>query len=205
MGLLLINSISFTPDRWRSLQIKPSYYSDKKAQNGKDEEKVRPSQDTMSPGKSQNTREGSGSERLTEEERRQLEKLKEREREVVAHEQAHISAGGRYVRGGPTYQYERGPDGNLYIVGGEVSIDSSPIPDDPSATIEKMLTVIRAALAPSQPSGQDYQVAAKAQMELSKAQMELLKRRGKEAYSDTFESKGGYHQSSEATSISLTV
>lgn len=143
---------------------------------------------------------------LTEEERRQVEKLSQRDKEVRAHEQAHIAAGGSYVRGGANYQYERGPDGKLYAVGGEVSIDASPIPNNPAATIRKMETVVRAALAPSQPSGQDYQVAAKAQMEISQAQMELMKKRGKEAYgtSGNFQAATPTpNQSGNATAISL--
>lgn len=122
---------------------------------------------------------------LSEEELRQLEKLRQRDQEVRAHEQAHIAAGGQYVRGGANFEYQRGPDGKLYAVGGEVSIDASPVPNNPSATIRKMETVIRAALAPAQPSAQDYQVAARAQMEISKAQMELLRKKGKEFYSNS--------------------
>lgn len=123
--------------------------------------------------------------KLSEEELRQVEKLRQRDQEVRAHEQAHIAAGGQYVRGGANFEYQRGPDGKLYAVGGEVSIDVSPIPNNPSATIRKMETVVRAALAPSQPSAQDYQVAARAQMEISKAQMELLRKKGKEFYSNS--------------------
>lgn len=142
---------------------------------------------------------------LTEEERRQVERLRQRDQEVRAHEQAHIAAGGQYVRGGASFQYERGPDGKLYAIGGEVSIDVSPVPNNPSATIRKMETVIRAALAPSQPSGQDYQVAARAQAEISKAQMELLKKQGKEAYSGLGKSLSGSRSSQESPLVSIIV
>lgn len=140
---------------------------------------------------------------LTEEERRQVEKLRQRDQEVRAHEQAHIAAGGQYVRGGASFQYERGPDGKLYAVGGEVSIDVSPVPNNPSATIRKMETVIRAALAPSQPSGQDYQVAARAQAEISKAQMELLKKQGREAYSAPGKNLSGSGKSQQTPLVSI--
>jgi hypothetical protein len=50
----------------------------------------------------------------------------------------------------------------LYAVSGEVSIDSSPVKGDPKATVRKMEQVVRAALAPAQPSGQDRAVAAAA-------------------------------------------
>ena len=44
------------------------------------------------------------------------------DREERQHEQAHLSAAGGHARGGPSYQYETGPDGKRYAVGGEVSI-----------------------------------------------------------------------------------
>jgi hypothetical protein len=102
-------------------------------------------------------------------------KLKKRDTEVRAHEQAHIAAGGQYVRGGAKYQYTTGPDGQKYAAGGEVSIDTSPVRDDPRGTIQKMQTVKRAALAPSQPSAQDQAVAATADRTASQAQMELMR------------------------------
>ena len=90
-------------------------------------------------------------EQLSKEEQQEVAKLKQRDAEVRAHEQAHIAAGGHYVRGGANYEYQTGPDGKRYAVGGEVSIDTSPVPDDPQATITKMQTVRRAALAPAKP------------------------------------------------------
>jgi len=41
----------------------------------------------------------------------------------------------------------QGPDGKLYAVGGEVSLDDSPVSGDPGATVEKEKTVIAAAKA----------------------------------------------------------
>lgn len=120
--------------------------------------------------------------KLSEEELRKIQQLRERDREVRAHEQAHIAAGGRYVRGPAHYEYERGPDGRLYAVGGEVSLDISPVPDDPEATIEKMRVIKQAALAPAQPSAQDRLVAARADMEIQKAMQELLSRKARDAY-----------------------
>lgn len=168
-------------------RVKPTDYAQKPSDAGSRTGEVRGDDRSTSDSSSRKGSKDtsvtlSGEKNLTEEERRQVERLRERDREVRAHEQAHIAAGGSYVRGGANYQYERGPDGKLYAVGGEVSIDTSPIPDNPAATIRKMETIIRAALAPSQPSGQDYQVAARAQMEISRAQMELMQKRGKELY-----------------------
>lgn len=99
---------------------------------------------------------------LNAEELKKVSKLQSRDKEVKAHEQAHIAAGGQYVRGGAHFEYETGPDGEKYAVGGEVSIDVSKVSDDPKATITKMQTVIRAALAPANPSSQDRSVASQA-------------------------------------------
>ncbi len=133
---------------------------------------------------------------LSEEKQKQIAKLKRRDRVVRAHEQAHIAAGGPYVRGGAHYVYQRGPDGKLYAIGGEVSIDVSPVPDDPKATIRKMQVVKRAALAPAQPSAQDYHIAAQATMEIQKAQAELNRMKAEEAYNYNSIQSNNYNRSS---------
>jgi hypothetical protein len=91
----------------------------------------------------------------------ELRKLKARDAAVRAHEQAHAATGGAYA-GAPSFEYQRGPDGRNYAVGGEVPIDVSAVPGDPEATIRKMQQVQRAALAPPDPSGADRAVAATA-------------------------------------------
>jgi hypothetical protein len=110
---------------------------------------------------------------LTEEEKQQVEKLKARDREVRAHERAHVAAGGQYVRGGAHFEYQTGPDRKRYAVGGDVSIDTSEVNGNPRATIQKMQIVRKAALAPAQPSGQDRAVAAQASQKEIKARQEL--------------------------------
>ena len=109
---------------------------------------------------------------FSEEDQEKVNELTKRDQEVRAHEQAHIAAGGQYVKGGATYQYEKGPDGKMYAVGGEVTIDTSPVKGDPQATVAKMEVVIRAALAPANPSGQDRSVAAQATQEEAQARQE---------------------------------
>ncbi|MGB0898361.1 MAG: putative metalloprotease CJM1_0395 family protein [Psychrobium sp.] len=113
------------------------------------------------------------SERFTEQEQAKIDELKERDREVVAHELAHANAGGQYA-GSPSYTYETGPDGVKYAVGGEVPIDTSKIAGDPQATIAKAAQIKRAALAPAEPSGQDRKVAAQADRMAGEARSELL-------------------------------
>ena len=109
---------------------------------------------------------------LSPEAEQQVQKLRERDREVRAHEQAHIAAGGRHVSGGASFSYQIGPDGRQYAVGGSVQIDTSPVPGDPEATEEKARAVRRAALAPAGPSATDQAVAAKASAMESRARTE---------------------------------
>jgi hypothetical protein len=119
----------------------------------------------------------SDSQTLSDEQKQQVEELKKRDAKVRAHEAAHVAAGGQYVRGGPSYSYQNGPDGKRYAVGGEVSIDASPVAGDPEATIAKMRTVKRAALAPGDPSGADQAVAAEATSAELKAEQELMNKK----------------------------
>ena len=53
-------------------------------------------------------------------------------------------------------------------------IDTSPVPDDPDATILKMRQVRRAALAPAEPSPQDRRVASEASQQESAARQEKM-------------------------------
>jgi len=115
-------------------------------------------------------------EALTEEELAQIEELEQRDQEVRAHEQAHLSAGGAYVSGGASYEYQTGPDGERYAIGGEVQIDVSPIKGDPEATIQKMRQVRAAALAPASPSARDRAVAAQAAAAIQEARVEMSRR-----------------------------
>jgi hypothetical protein len=119
-------------------------------------------------------------EELTEEEQKEVDELQGRDREVRQHEQAHMAAAGAYARGGPRYEYTTGPDNKRYATGGEVSIDTSSIPNDPEATIRKAQTVYRAAMAPAEPSGQDRQVASEAKKMEMEARQELAEKRREE-------------------------
>lgn len=110
---------------------------------------------------------------LTENEKDYIEKLKQREQEVRRHEEAHRIAAGELASGAPNYTYKMGPDGKRYIVGGHVNIDVAEVPGNPKKTIEKARKVVRAALAPADPSPKDRQIAAQAKNMETKAQMEL--------------------------------
>ena len=116
---------------------------------------------------------GTSSSEITPEEQAVIDDLKKTDEEVRAHEAAHVAAGGQYVTGGARFEYQTGPDGQQYAVGGEVQIDTSAVPDDPEATIAKMQVVKRAALAPGKPSSQDRSVAAAAARIEAEARQQL--------------------------------
>ncbi len=99
-----------------------------------------------------------------------VRKLQARDREVRAHEQAHLAASGGYAQGGANYTYTKGPDDKMYAIGGSVSLDVSPISGDPEATEKKARTIRAAALAPADPSAQDQSVAAQASAMAAQAQ-----------------------------------
>lgn len=119
---------------------------------------------------------------LDQAEEKQVDKLKQRDQEVRAHEQAHARVGGAYA-GAPSYTFQQGPDGKRYAIGGEVQIDTSR-ERTPEATIRKMQVVIRAATAPADPSSQDLKVAQQARAQISEAQAEVRQKKSEELSGD---------------------
>ncbi len=140
----------------------------------------KPRQDTVQarteeqePRGREGAREARSESELSEEDNARLQELRNRDREVRAHEAAHKAVAGSYARGSAQFTFENGPDGRRYAVGGEVSIDTSKVSGDPQATIQKAQTIRRAANAPAQPSGQDRSVAASATQMEAEARQEL--------------------------------
>ncbi len=131
-------------------------------------EEASPVKDSNSATRNKNTEK-----ELTEQEQQQVEELKHRDSEVKAHEQAHLSAAGGLARGGASFDYETGPDGKRYAVGGEVNIDTSRASDDPQANLRKAQQIRRAATAPADPSAQDRSVASEASRMEAQARVEL--------------------------------
>jgi hypothetical protein len=123
---------------------------------------------------------GSGSRQLSDDERRMVNELQARDREVRAHEAAHQAAGGGHV-GGASYTYQQGPDGRQYAVGGEVPVDLSTGGGSPEAVIAKMAQVRAAAMAPADPSAQDFAVAAAAAAIQAAARQQQQAERGEKA------------------------
>jgi len=134
----------------------------------------------------------------------QISKLKQRDREVRAHEQAHVAAGGNLVRGGPTYTYQYGPDGKRYAIGGHVDIDTSK-EKDPEATAKKADQIIKAALAPADPSAQDQQVAANARKMKQEALQEIAKEKHETQSVNQQKASTTYNQPYQEPIISFTL
>lgn len=113
---------------------------------------------------------------LSEEEREEVERLRKRDREVRAHENAHRAAAGRYA--GPIrYEYVRGPDGKMYAVGGSTQIDTS-IPEDPEEAYQKAKILQAAATAPgTNLSESDRRLAAAARKMAQQAARRMAEER----------------------------
>lgn len=111
---------------------------------------------TTSPDAANSKTQGLSPQQLAE-----IQQLKNRDSDVRAHEMAHLSVAGRYATGGASFTYQTGPDGARYAIGGEVPIDISS-ESTPEATIQKMETIKKAALAPADPSSADRRIAAEA-------------------------------------------
>jgi hypothetical protein len=68
----------------------------------------------------------------------------------------------------------------MYAIGGEVSISTKGA-SSPQEAITNARQVIAAAMAPSNPSGQDFAVASSARMMEIKAQQQLAKQQQEES------------------------
>ncbi len=108
-----------------------------------------------------------------------LERLQARDAEVRAHEAAHAGAAGAHG-GGASFDYEIGPDGKPYAVGGEVHVELQP-GSTAEETIRNAQQVRTAALAPAEPSAQDRAVAAQASAMESRARDEQQQQRERDA------------------------
>lgn len=130
-------------------------------------------------------------------EKREVDELKRRDQEVRAHEQAHASVGGQYA-GSPSYDYQTGPDGRQYAVGGEVSIDISE-ERSPEDTLRKMQQVRAAALAPAEPSAQDLRVASEATQKAVEARGEISQQAQEELEKNQARQRGEVSPTDELT------
>lgn len=109
---------------------------------------------------------------LSSEEERQVQDMRDRDREVKAHERAHVAAAAG-LAGAPVYEYQIGPDGKRYAVGGHVDLQTGGR-SDPEKALSEAETVKRAAMAPASPSGPDMAAASKASAEANRLRAEKV-------------------------------
>ncbi len=110
---------------------------------------------------------------LNQAEKMAVRDLQAKDRQVRAHEQAHVAASGRISVSAPMYEYETGPDGRRYAVGGSVNYN---VPQARTPEEEKLLAqqLRQMALAPMDPSPKDRSIAAEASVKESKATREII-------------------------------
>ena len=151
-----------------SLSSISTYTTVSNAQLDKKDDGANQSRNTVEKDKEKQT-----PQKLTTDEERVVRDLQSRDSEVKAHEAAHQAAGGG-MTGAATYTYQQGPDGKMYAIGGEVSIATAE-GSTPQEKIANARQVAAAAMAPANPSPQDYAVASSARVMEMKAQQELAK------------------------------
>jgi len=93
--------------------------------------------------------------------KRVLDKLKQSDSEIRKHEQSHASLGN--TTSPISYNYQAGPDGKLYAVGGSVRLETS-IPDDPKQASYKLDRIAKASSGVVDPSGADAQITIQANL-----------------------------------------
>ena len=135
-----------------------------------DSEKLQENVDKEKTKKEEKSNSANG---LSVEEKQLVQELQSRDTEVRGHEAAHQGAGGG-MTGAASFTYQQGPDGRMYAIGGEVPI-SIPAGSTPEETIRNARQAIAAAMAPSDPSGQDFAVASSATVMMMKAEQQKAK------------------------------
>ena len=105
-----------------------------------------------------------------ESEQEMLRKLQQRDAKVRGHEAAHVMAAGGQASM-PTYNYQTGPDGRRYAVGGSVNI-SMISTGDSEQTARQAQKAYRAAMATGEPSSADMQAATRAMARAAEAKQD---------------------------------
>lgn len=136
--------------------------------------------------------------KLTPDQEQEVAKLKARDAEVRTHEQAHMSAAAGISVSAPSYDYQMGPDGKKYAVGGEVSV-SFEQGNDPEENIRKAEIMKSAALAPAQPSGQDRAAAQDADKIIAEQEKKLADQKKE----DTAETDKSQNQTGETNTTEM--
>ncbi len=92
---------------------------------------------------------------------RVLSKFKAMDAKIKNHEQTHATLG--QTTAPISYNYQQGPDGKLYVVGGSVRLDTS-IPNDPKAALNKLDQIQKAASGVDDQSSADLAISTQASL-----------------------------------------
>lgn len=128
---------------------------------------------------------------LSDSDLQEIQKLKETDSKVKAHEMAHKAAAGSLASGGPYYDYEQGPDGVSYAVSGRVPI-RLPETSDPEQALRDSEQAYRAALAPADPSSADRAAAAEFSSRATEARQQIARSRQKQGEGRESQSHQGH-------------
>lgn len=110
---------------------------------------------------------GADGRELSQSDQELLQRLQARDAKVRNHEAAHVMAAGGQASL-PTYEYQLGPDGRRYAIGGAVNL-SILSTGEAGADARQAGRALRAALATGEPSAKDIQAAGKARDLMTKA------------------------------------
>jgi hypothetical protein len=92
---------------------------------------------------------------------RVLDKFKKTDLEIRTHEQAHATIG--HTTAPISYNYQKGPDGKMYAVGGSVRLDTS-IPKDPKEAMYKLDQIKKASSGVDNQSSADIGISTQASL-----------------------------------------
>jgi hypothetical protein len=106
-------------------------------------------------------------------EKAEIQELEQTDHRIRTRGQAQATAAGN--PGKVSYRYQVGPDGRLYVVSGEVSFDTSAVPDDPEATLRKAEQIADAAFVPGDSPSADRRAAIMAAMLKAEARRQLAR------------------------------
>jgi hypothetical protein len=98
---------------------------------------------------------------LTPAEKAAVTRLQQRDQQVRQEEKIHAAIAGDLC-GAISYTFQRGPDGRQYAVGGSVGIRAVTRSGDPAEASNIAGRLAAAAVAPTNPSAQDYATARRA-------------------------------------------
>lgn len=118
--------------------------------------------------------------KLSQEEQKEVERIKRIDREVRRRELANRAVAGDYARGGVSFEYVTGPDGKKYAVEGHINIAVRSVPNNPKATIRKAQAIRNIKLT-SGTSPQGRSVSAEVARMEREARMELKTEQRKES------------------------